>query len=67
MIKVKVNYNCQAWGQCVFDAPEVFDLVDGERKTWEYYSSNNLLHKIESAKNHCPNRAISFEVIDEKN
>ncbi len=65
MIKVKINYDCQAWGQCVFDAPEVFDLVDSERKTWNYNVEDNLLDKISLAVSHCPNRAISFEVVDD--
>jgi ferredoxin len=67
MIKINISYRCQAWGQCVFDAPEIFDLVDGDRKTWQYEADNTLLNKVKKAEAHCPNRAISFEVIDEKN
>jgi ferredoxin len=65
MIKVKINYDCQAWGQCVFDAPEVFDLVDSERKTWNYSVKDELIDKVSLAVSHCPNRAISFEVIND--
>ncbi|NBO78638.1 MAG: ferredoxin [Actinobacteria bacterium] len=63
-INIKINKDCQAWGQCVFDAPEVFDLVESERKTWKYSVEDSLLEKVKTAQLHCPNRAISFEVID---
>jgi len=65
MINIKISYDCQAWGQCVFDAPEVFDLVESERKTWNYQVENDLLLKVQEAKTHCPNRAISFEVVND--
>lgn len=61
MIKITISKKCQSWGQCVFDAPEVFDLVDSERKQWEYLVDNSLLNKVTLAKSHCPNSAISFE------
>jgi ferredoxin len=60
MIEVKISKSCQAWGQCVFDAPNVFDLVDSERKTWKYTVDNSELDRIKQAQSHCPNRAISF-------
>lgn len=63
MIQVKISNDCQAWGQCVFDAPEVFDLVDSERKTWSYKADDSLKDKIKQAAIHCPNRAISFREI----
>jgi ferredoxin len=62
MIEIKISRDCQAWGQCVFDAPEVFDLVESERKTWKYSVEDSLLEKVTEARTHCPNRAISFEV-----
>jgi ferredoxin len=65
MIEIKINRDCQAWGQCVFDAPEVFDLVESERKTWKYKVDDSLLEKVTEARTHCPNRAISFEVIND--
>lgn len=65
-INIKISKDCQAWGQCVFDAPEVFDLVDSDRKTWKYVVDNSMLEQIETAKGHCPNRAISFEVLDDE-
>ncbi len=63
-IKVQITKDCQAWGQCVFDAPEVFDLVDSDRKTWKYVAEDSLLDKIKTAQTHCPNRAILFEIIE---
>lgn len=65
MIEIKINRDCQAWGQCVFDAPEVFDLVESERKTWKYRVDDSLLEKVTEARTHCPNRAISFEIIND--
>ncbi len=61
MIKVTISKKCQSWGQCVFDAPEVFDLVDSERKQWDYEVNNSFLDKVILAQSHCPNSAISFE------
>lgn len=65
MIKVIIDKSCQSWGQCVFDAPEVFDLIDSERKTWEYSIDESLKEKVMIALNHCPNAAISM--IENKN
>ncbi len=61
MIKVTISNKCQSWGQCVFDAPEIFDLVDSERKQWDYEVNDLLLDKVVLAQSHCPNSAISFE------
>jgi ferredoxin len=63
MIKVKISHACQSWGQCVFDAPEVFSLSDGERKEWEYTVDSEVKNKIKLAATHCPNRAISYKEI----
>jgi ferredoxin len=60
VIEIKISNGCQAWGQCVFDAPEVFDLVSSERKTWKYLAEDSLFEKVSKAAAHCPNRAISF-------
>jgi len=65
MIEIKINKSCQAWGQCVFDAPEIFDLVESERKTWKYSVDDSLIEKVSRATAHCPNRAISFEVVED--
>lgn len=65
-IQINISKACQSWGECVFDAPEVFHLVNSERDTWEYYASNELIEKIQLATNNCPNSAISFKVIDDK-
>lgn len=65
MIEVKIGKACQSWGQCVFDAPEIFQLVDSERKTWKYSVPNDLKDKVELAASHCPNRAISFKEVND--
>lgn len=61
MIKVKISKNCQSWGQCVFDAPNIFQLEDSERKTWSYDADDSELDNILTAQSHCPNRAIKIE------
>lgn len=61
MINIKIDKKCQSWGQCVFDAPEIFSLVDSERKQWEYTVDDNLIDKVRLAQFHCPNSAIYFE------
>jgi len=60
MIEVRINKDCQAWGQCIFDAPEVFDLEDGDRKTWRYVVDDSVLEKVRRSEKNCPNRAISI-------
>lgn len=59
MIEVRINKDCQAWGQCVFDAPDVFSLEDGERTKWRYVVEDSLLLSVKNAERNCPNRAIS--------
>jgi ferredoxin len=61
MIEVNISKKCQAWGQCVFDAREVFSLHHGERKDWKYIVDESLRDKIVLAQSHCPNSAISFK------
>jgi ferredoxin len=61
MIEINISKKCQAWGQCVFDAREVFGLHHGERKDWKYIVDESLRDKIVLAQSHCPNSAISFK------
>lgn len=61
MIEINISKKCQAWGQCVFDAREIFSLHQGERKDWQYIVDNSLKSKVVSAQSHCPNSAISFK------
>jgi ferredoxin len=60
LIEVRVNGDCQAWGQCIFDAPDVFDLKDGDRETWRYVVSDDKLLQVTQAAKNCPNAAISL-------
>lgn len=64
-IEIKISKHCQSWGQCVFDAPEIFNLVEGERKTWKYETDSRYLEKLKSAVAHCPNNAISYTIKEE--
>lgn len=65
MINITISKDCQSWGQCVFDAPEVFQLVNSERKTWHYATDNSLKDKVDLAVSHCPNDAISYEITND--
>ncbi len=65
MIDIKISKRCQSWGQCIFDMPEVFQLVNGERKTWEYSVDNSLKDRVISAASHCPNDAISYTELND--
>lgn len=60
LIKVSIGKACQAWGQCVFDAPEVFSLENSERKVWSYIVEDAFEEKLMLAKSHCPNSAINL-------
>lgn len=66
MIKVSIGKSCQSWGQCVFDAPDVFSLEKGERKTWSYLVDDSFEDQLLVAQSHCPNNAISLKKVDDE-
>ena len=63
-INISISKKCQSWGQCVFDAPEIFSLKKGERVVWEYSAEYNLIDKVNNAVKNCPNFAIKYDVVD---
>jgi ferredoxin len=63
MIKVSIGKSCQSWGQCVFDAPDVFSLEESERKVWSYLVEDSFEDQLLIAKSHCPNNAINLKKV----
>jgi ferredoxin len=61
MIKVQVDWNrCQHYGQCAFEAPEVFRLNDADQLEHEGTADDSQLSNIEAAVDVCPMQAISI-------
>jgi len=62
MIQVTVDMDkCQHYGQCCFEAEDVFRLDGGGKLVYEAQASDDRLADIESAADVCPMQAISFE------
>ena len=62
MIKVIVDMNlCQSHGECVFAAPDVFELGDDDVLKWEEDVDDSKRAEVEEAVNVCPMMAISIE------
>ena len=61
MIKVIVDMEkCQHYGQCVFDAPNVFRLNDEDKLEYEATADDSERDNIQLAIDICPMQAISF-------
>lgn len=62
MIKVRVDLNlCQSHGECVYAAPEVFELGDDDVLLWEEEVEDSRRAELEEAVNVCPLAAIKLE------
>jgi ferredoxin len=62
MIKVIVDMNlCQSHGQCVFVAPDVFELGDDDVLRWQAEVDDSRRAELEEAVNVCPMMAITLE------
>jgi len=58
-LKVEVDtLLCQAHGECVFAAPEVFELDDDDELHWEEHPDEALRDKVRQAEKNCPVSAI---------
>jgi ferredoxin len=58
-LKVEVDtLLCQAHGECVFAAPEVFELDDEDQIHWEPEPDPALRDKVLQAAKNCPVSAI---------
>jgi ferredoxin len=61
-MKVHVDMNlCQSHGECVFAAPEVFDLGDDDVLVWKEDVDEQLRDKVQEAAELCPMMAIRIE------
>lgn len=59
MIKVEVDMTkCQHYGQCVFEAPDVFKLNDEDKLEYVAEVDDSELDNIEAAVDICPMQAI---------
>ena len=62
MIKVIVDMNlCQSHGECVYAAPDVFELGDDDVLRWKEEVDDSRREALEEAVNVCPMMAISLE------
>ena len=61
-IKVHVDMNlCQSHGECVFAAPDVFDLGDDDVLVWKEDVDESRRAEVEQAVQVCPMAAIRIE------
>ena len=61
-MKVHVDMNlCQSHGECVYPAPDVFELGDDDVLVWKEDVSDDLRAKVEEAAELCPMMAIRIE------
>ena len=61
MIKIKVDMDlCQHYGQCVFEAPNVFRLNDDDKLEYHAEADDSERTNVEAAIDVCPMQAISI-------
>lgn len=61
-VKIVVDMDkCQHYGQCVFEAPDVFRLNDDGKLEYEGSADESRRSDIESAADVCPMQAITVE------
>jgi len=61
-MKVRVDMNlCQSHGECVFPAPDVFELGDDDVLRWKEDVDESRRAAVEEAVNACPMMAISID------
>ena len=61
-MKVRVDMNlCQSHGECVFPAPDVFELGDDDVLHWKEDVDESRRVAVEEAVNACPMMAISID------
>jgi ferredoxin len=60
-LKINVDMEkCQHYGQCVFDAPNVFRLNDEDKLEYEATADDSEKDNIQLAIDICPMQAIKF-------
>lgn len=61
MITITVDTDaCQNYGQCCFEAGDVFQLDEGGQLVFQSQASDDRLDDIEQAADVCPMQAISL-------
>lgn len=64
MIKITVDMDkCQHYGQCCFEAEDVFRLDDDGKLQYTADVADDRLEDVESAADVCPMQAIEFEQV----
>ena len=59
MIKIEVDMNlCQHYGQCVFEAPNLFSLNDDGKLDYHAEADDSERDNVETAVDVCPMQAI---------
>ncbi len=59
MIKIEVDMSlCQHYGQCVFEAPNLFALDDDDKLQYQAEADESERDNVESAVDVCPMQAI---------
>ena len=62
MTRVHVDMNlCQSHGECVYAAPDVFELGDDDVLRWQEDVDDSRREALEEAVNVCPMMAIRLE------
>jgi ferredoxin len=61
-MKVHVDMNlCQSHGECVFPAPDVFELGDDDVLVWKDEVDESHREAVQAAADACPMLAIRIE------
>jgi ferredoxin len=61
VIKIHVDMDkCQNYGQCVFEAPNIFRLNDDDELEYEATGDDSERGNVEAAIDVCPMQAISL-------
>jgi len=64
MIKISIDMDsCQNYGQCVFEAEDIFSLDDNGKIQYVKEVPDDRQDDVENAVDVCPMQAISFEVV----
>ena len=64
MLKISIDMDsCQNYGQCVFEAEDIFSLDDNGKIQYIKEVPDDRQDDVENAVDVCPMQAISFEVV----
>lgn len=60
-MKIQVDMTrCQHYGQCVYEAPEFFQLNEQDKLEYTAEVNDDAIAEVEAAINICPMQAISI-------